>query len=191
MNARRESRLAVVEGVTSGSFLWSVSATLGLGAIMVAHVWVFAMVRYLGAGYLLYLTLKSARAALRPNQLDARDIGLGNALGAYSKGLAIYLTNPKAILFFGSLYSIGVPHDASMGDLAIVIGAVAIMSFLIFHGNRAAVLEPQGHGRLFAITPLVRRRFRARLGRRGFEGANRPRRLGATPSASAPRGSAA
>jgi threonine efflux protein len=134
MNARRESRLAVVEGVTSGSFLWSVSATLGLGAIMVAHVWVFAMVRYLGAGYLLYLTLKSARAALRPNQLDARDIGLGNALGAYSKGLAIYLTNPKAILFFGSLYSIGVPHDASMGDLAIVIGAVAIMSFLIFHG---------------------------------------------------------
>lgn len=37
-------------------------------------------------------------------------------------------------MFFGSLYSIGVPHDASMGDLAIVIGAVAIQSFLIFHG---------------------------------------------------------
>lgn len=30
MNAGRESRLAVVAGVTSGSFLWSVSATRGL-----------------------------------------------------------------------------------------------------------------------------------------------------------------
>jgi threonine/homoserine/homoserine lactone efflux protein len=52
----------------------------------------------------------------------------------FSKGLLLHITNPKAILFFGSLYSLGVPANASFQDLAIVIMAVGLQSLLVFHG---------------------------------------------------------
>ena len=53
---------------------------------------------------------------------------------AYAKGLMLHLTNPKAILFFGSLFSIGIPPNASSGALLYVIIAISIQSFLLFHG---------------------------------------------------------
>ncbi|MCD0503862.1 LysE family transporter, partial [Bordetella petrii] len=50
------------------------------------------------------------------------------------RGLMLHLTNPKAILFFGSLYSIGVPRDASAADLLWIITAVGIQATVVFHG---------------------------------------------------------
>ncbi len=46
-----------------GSLIWSISAALGLGAIMLANAWVFEIIRYFGAAYLMYLAYKSARSA--------------------------------------------------------------------------------------------------------------------------------
>ena len=53
MSSGRRAGLALASGVTTGSFIWSVSAAFGLGALMAANAWVFEVIRYLGAGYLL------------------------------------------------------------------------------------------------------------------------------------------
>lgn len=151
MNSGRLSGLAIAAGVTSGSLIWSISAALGLGTLMLANAWAFEMARYIGAGYLIYLALKSARSALKPGGLPMQGSAGSSLSAAYGKGLALHLTNPKAIFFFGSLFAIGIPPEASVQDLAVVIGAVGIQSFLVFHGYALLFSSPPmmaGYARL-------------------------------------------
>ncbi len=134
MASGRRYGLALASGVTTGSWTWSIAAALGLGAVMLSYAWIFEVVRYVGAGYLLYLAFKSARSALSPGEFAPQSMAASSRRAAYGKGLALHLTNPKAILFFGSLFAIGVPADASYGSLAIIIGAVGLQNAIIFHG---------------------------------------------------------
>lgn len=133
MASGRVSGLSLASGITTGSLVWSVSAALGLGAIMLANVWVFEVIRYFGAAYLMFLAYKSARSAFSEKDIATKSL-VGSKSALYTKGLLLHVTNPKAILFFGSLYSLGIPSGSSIGDLAIVIVAVGIQSFFVFHG---------------------------------------------------------
>lgn len=129
----RGAGLALAAGITTGSLMWSISAAAGLGALMLAHGWVLEVIRYVGAGYLLWLAYKSARAAWRPATLKTAEVA-GSKRKLFAKGLALHVTNPKAVLFFGALYAVGVPADAGWQALATVIVAVGIQSLVVFHG---------------------------------------------------------
>ncbi|SDZ18118.1 Threonine/homoserine/homoserine lactone efflux protein [Jannaschia faecimaris] len=153
----RRAGLALAAGITCGSLAWSVAAAFGLGAVMLANGWMFEVIRYIGSGYLLWLALKSARGALSPKALEARAMA-GTIRGLFLKGLALHLTNPKAILFFGSLYAIGIPPGASPAQLMIVIAAVGLQSALTFHG----------YALLFSVPAMTRAYIRLR---RPFEAA--------------------
>jgi len=132
MGAGRRHGVVMALGVVTGSLAWSAAAALGLGAIMLANAWILEAIRYAGAGYLLYLAVKSARSALRPQALTLKATGDLRPGEAYRHGLLLHLTNPKAILFFGALYSIGVPPNAPPATLLVVIAAVGLQSALIF-----------------------------------------------------------
>lgn len=135
MRDGRRQGLALASGIVTGSLVWSVTAACGLGAVMAAHAWAFEVVRYGGAAYLLFLAYKSGRNALAhdhatiPGALAARSLRR-----TWARGLMLHLSNPKAILFFGSIYAIAIPVDARPTTLLVVIAAFAIESFLIFHG---------------------------------------------------------
>ncbi len=130
----RAKALALASGVTCGSLTWSIAAAFGLGAVMLANAWVFEVIRYAGAAYLAWLALRSARSALRPGAATARSLGAGSARATFLQGYALHITNPKAILFLGSLYALGVPADAGPAQLALVVALVGAQSFAIFHG---------------------------------------------------------
>ncbi len=134
MTSGRKKGLILASGVTTGSLMWSVSAAFGLGAVMLANAWAFEVIRYFGACYLLYLAFKSLRSAISPADDAPQAASDGAARSAFSRGLALHLTNPKAILFFGSLFSVGVPSNSPPEALLIVIVAVGIQSFIVFHG---------------------------------------------------------
>lgn len=133
MESGRRHGLALAAGIMTGSLIWSTAAALGFGALMLANAWVFEIIRYFGAAYLLYLGFRSARSALRAGDPHT-SVVTGTFGKIYAKGLALHLTNPKAILFFGSLYAIGVPPDSTPLQLATVVAAIGLQSFLIFHG---------------------------------------------------------
>ncbi len=133
LTSGRRAGLALASGVSTGSLFWSVSAAFGLGALMLANAWMFEVVRYFGAGYLMYLAFRSARSALRQDILQTKMGPPLHPRSAYAKGLLLHLTNPKAILFFGSLYAIGIPQGATAQDLLLVILAVGAQSTLVFH----------------------------------------------------------
>jgi threonine/homoserine/homoserine lactone efflux protein len=158
MRAGRRTGLVFASGVSTGSVTWSVGAAAGLSALMLANAWLIEIVRYGGAGYLLFLAFKSARSAVKSDQLAPQGLAAAAPGRAYARGLALHLTNPKAILFFGSLYSFGVPADATLGDLALIVTCVGIQSIVVLHG----------YAILFSNPAVVRGYLRLR---RWFEGA--------------------
>ncbi|MCV6574153.1 MAG: LysE family transporter [Cohaesibacter sp.] len=133
MASGRASGLALASGITTGALIWSIVAALGLGALMLANIWVFEVIRYIGAGYLMFLAYKAMRSALSKKDLATRSFAGSKPL-LYTKGVALHLTNPKAILFFGSLFSLGIPPGTEFQDLALVIVAIGLQNFLVFHG---------------------------------------------------------
>lgn len=133
MSSGRRTGLALASGITTGSFIWSVSAAFGLGAVMAANVWMFEIVRYLGAAYLMWLAIKAARSAWYGDMLTTKPMPLITPRRAYAKGLALHLTNPKAVFFFGALYAIGIPVGTSPSALITVILAVGLQSLIMFH----------------------------------------------------------
>ncbi|MEX1035723.1 MAG: LysE family translocator [Sneathiella sp.] len=157
MNSGRAHGLALAAGVLTGSLMWSAAAAFGLGAIMLANAWAFEVIRYIGAGYLLYLAYKSARSALSKAPVAQSRLTVSSYRGAYRRGLALHLTNPKAILFFGSLFSVGVPADAAVSSMAIIIAAVGLQSAIVFHG----------YALIFSSAPMIAAYTRLR---RWFEG---------------------
>lgn len=80
-------------GIACGGFVHGLLAGLGLGALVAAHPGLFALIRWVGVAYLLWLAWTSLRArapgAARPE---------GSAR-AFRDGFVVNLTNPKVILF--------------------------------------------------------------------------------------------
>ena len=143
MSFGRKNGLALAAGIITGSWIWSISAAIGLGAIMMANTWLFEAIRYLGAAYLLFLAFKSAVSALNKKQSAIKLTAVKSAKNAYIKGLMLHLTNPKAVLFFGSLFSLGVPKNAALESLVIVICAVGLQSFVIFFSYAILFSNPK------------------------------------------------
>ncbi len=129
----RRAGLGLASGITLGSWTWSAAAALGIGATMLAHAWLIEALRWMGAGYLTYLALRAARSALSPDTPVVAAMG-GSRRALFMKGLALHLTNPKAIFFFGALYSLGMPPGAGFEELATVTIAVGVQSLVVFHG---------------------------------------------------------
>ena len=142
IRAGRRTGLVFAAGVVTGSLTWSIGAAAGLSAVMLANAWLIEIVRYCGAAYLLFLAFKSARSALTPGETELPGFAAASARRAYARGLALHLTNPKAILFFGSLYSFGVPADASLADLAMIVALVGVQSAIVLHGYAVLFSNP-------------------------------------------------
>lgn len=156
MSSGRRTGLALAAGVTTGSLIWSVSAAFGLAAIFSVHGWVLEVVRYLGAAYLMWLAIKSGRAAMGGNRHAAKAMPQTTPRRAYAKGLALHLTNPKAILFFGALYAVGLPANTPPAGLITVILSVGALSATMFHG----------YALIFSAAPMAAAYTRAK---RAFE----------------------
>ncbi|WP_371170345.1 LysE family translocator [Aliiroseovarius sp. 2305UL8-7] len=112
MSEGRGQALAFSVGILTGGAFWGIAAALGMGALMLSHVWVFTIVKYAGATYLLYLAAKSLRSAFTQAPISKGAIAKGSRLAAFKKGALIHLTNPKAILSWGAVYSIVLPPSA-------------------------------------------------------------------------------
>jgi len=133
MASGRVSGLMIGAGITTGSLFWSTAAALGLSAVMHANSWAFEGLRYFGVAYLIFLAYRSARSAVSGKTISPRS-ETGSKTALFAKGLLLHIADPKAILFFGALYSIGLPADAAFSDLTLVILAVGLQSLTIFHG---------------------------------------------------------
>jgi threonine/homoserine/homoserine lactone efflux protein len=95
----RIAGLASVFGITTGTLVHVLASTLGLSALLVSSALAFALVKYAGAGYLIYMgvrrILSRTDRPVSPMNLPKRSLGR-----LYRDGFIVNLLNPKTALFF-------------------------------------------------------------------------------------------
>src|SRR2546427_9342349 len=90
-------------GVGLGSLVWAVAAAMGVGLILERSATAFTVLKLAGAGYLIYLGLRSILGDSRAGPTSTPPALPGPALddrGAIGQGLLNNLLNPKAGAFF-------------------------------------------------------------------------------------------
>lgn len=132
MNQGRRYGVSLALGVLTGSLFWSSAAAFGLGTVMQTNMWTLDMIRVAGAAYLLFLSYRSIRSAVKPVDATITYTAVKKLRLAYLKGVLIHLTNPKAILFFGALYSLIIGGEADTLALSSIIFFVGVISASIF-----------------------------------------------------------
>ena len=94
----RIAGLASVCGIATGTLVHVLAAALGLSALLASSALAFAVVKYAGAVYLIYIgvrRLKRADAPAAQIELPRRSLGR-----LYRDGFVVNLLNPKTALFF-------------------------------------------------------------------------------------------
>lgn len=97
-------------GVVSGAFVHVVAAALGLSAILATSAFAFAIVKWVGVAYLVWLGINALRRSFaRPPAIDCADADPHHdrpvarnitAFQAWRQGVMIDVLNPKVAIFF-------------------------------------------------------------------------------------------
>lgn len=85
-------------GLNAGSLVHVAAAAFGLSAVLMSSAMAFAIVKYLGAGYLIYLGVRKLRAPEEEQSQQARAPQKLSRI--FSQGVVVSLLNPKTALFF-------------------------------------------------------------------------------------------
>jgi threonine/homoserine/homoserine lactone efflux protein len=130
---------------------------------MRTYSWSLVALKIAGGLYMLWLSWKAARAALStaaPATGQAAGVAISGAFPQdYARGLAMHLTNPKAIFVWLSIVALGLPPDAGQADAFRVVACCAGIGMLVFFGYALAFSTPLAR----SIYARVHRGFNAVL----------------------------
>ncbi len=102
---RRAALLAGL-GVSLSIGVWAAFALLGISVLFQAFPWIHTIIKVAGGLYLLYLGLTIWRSSLQTRQEDAHTVIVPlNDFAALRTGFLTNISNPKAAIFFGSVFS--------------------------------------------------------------------------------------
>ncbi|NGO62132.1 LysE family transporter [Rhizobium daejeonense] len=134
MNRGRASAVALALGILTGSMFWAALAATGISTILTRYAEALFVIKIAGGLYLLYLAYKSAKSALLPGGAPMRTDATVTLSALYRKGLLLHLTNPKSILGWIAIMSLGLRPDAPAYTLAAIVGGCAVIGFSVFIG---------------------------------------------------------
>jgi RhtB (resistance to homoserine/threonine) family protein len=155
----RHAGVATAAGVSCGQLVWTLASAVGLAALLQTSQVLLGWLKLLGAGYLIYLGLRSLISAWRSTEPVGAAVRVGRRSGAaFRQGLVSNLANPKMVAFFLSL----LPHFVPPGVPAVI--AFVLLGLLF-------CLLTFGWLSLYAVLlDRARSLFRLRNVRRAIEG---------------------
>ncbi|MEV3934437.1 LysE family translocator [Glycomyces sp. NPDC049804] len=127
----RVSGMWTAVGIGLGIGVWVVATSIGLAALLAASALAFTAVKLAGAVYLVYLGVKSIRAAVKERRRPAAEIELDRPMGhwaAFRSGLMCNLLNPKAVVLFTALMP---QFLGGGGSQAVLIGELAAVGMTV------------------------------------------------------------
>ncbi len=120
----RVSGLASTAGTALGGLVHVVAGSLGISAIILASAELFAVVKFVGALYLVWLGIKTFRSAGRALSLEGEPIGDKRA---FRDGVLVEALNPKTAAFFLAFIPQFLDPSGSNPTLQfIVLGAISV-----------------------------------------------------------------
>jgi threonine efflux protein len=116
--SRREAMMGVV-GISLGVMVWAGVALLGLNLILQKMAWLHQIIMVGGGLYLCWMGWQLLRSARSQNAQTAPAVEVKVALPkpgrSFIRGLLTNLSNPKAVIYFGSVFSLFVGEDVGVG----------------------------------------------------------------------------
>src|ERR1700722_3298721 len=98
----RRSALLTAAGTASASVIWAAAALLGVQVILIQAAGIYHVLQFIGGLYLCYIGLSIWRGASLPLPEMAF---AGPQRGTYRRALLLGLSNPKIIVFFGTIFT--------------------------------------------------------------------------------------
>ena len=126
MDQGRRAAFVSVASTASGGIVLTVAAALGLSAVLESSALAFAIVKYLGAAYLIYLGIRrlfsredDSPSHVRPPRTSLRRV--------FAQGFVIAVLNPKTALFFVAFLPQFInPSAGSIRLQLIVLGLILV-----------------------------------------------------------------
>ena len=153
----RRAGLAAGAGLGLMAALWTMAALLGLESLFALFPWSYLSLKFAGAAYLIYIAIKTWRAASGPVADTPRSGGR-----AFWNGLLINLGNPKSVLFAAATLVVVFPKGLSTQDALIILGDQIAVE-IAFYGIFASLLGSGMARRNYLNTRLVIDRCAAAL----------------------------
>jgi len=132
----RNVALAAVAGLEIGNFMHVIAATVGLSAIIATSAAAFSAVKWIGAGYLIYIGIRTLATKVQAvNQLNDPM----SRRRAFTQGIVVNTFNPKVALFFLSFLPQFIDADRGsaalqslvLGSTFVVLGCISDSLFAI------------------------------------------------------------
>ena len=131
--SRKEAMLGVL-GITAGVMVWAGVALLGLHIILEKMAWLHNIIMVGGGLYLCWMGYQMLRGALKKSaaSTDEPQVELARGGQSFIKGLLTNLANPKAIIYFGSVFSLFVGDNVGSGERWGIFLLIALETFAWF-----------------------------------------------------------
>lgn len=94
-------------GIAVGAAIWATAAVLGINSLFNAFPQIRLFIQIIGVFYLLYV----ATRLWHTQTPSPNSVLLISKFSAFRQGLLVNLTNPKAAIFFGSIFSATLPTN--------------------------------------------------------------------------------
>ena len=121
----RSTALAAVAGLEIGNFMHVVAATLGLSAVIAASATAFGVVKWIGAGYLIYTGIRTLSS--KPTAFNQEQKTLTRRK-SFTQGIVVNTFNPKVALFFLSFLPQFINTEKGSTALqSLVLGSIFVL----------------------------------------------------------------
>jgi len=121
----RRAGLASVAGVALGNLGNAIGAAIGLAAVFAISSLAFAIVKYAGAAYLIYLGVHALRSP--PDDVAAPLLARATVRTIFRDGFVVALLNPKTAIFFAAFLPQFLNPDASPIGQSALLGAMFVL----------------------------------------------------------------
>ena len=132
----RNVALAAVAGLEIGNFMHVIAATVGLSAVIATSAAAFSVVKWIGAGYLVYIGIRTL--VKRPQAVTQASDQMTRRR-AFTQGIVVNTFNPKVALFFLSFLPQFIDADRGsaalqsliLGTTFVILGSVSDSLFAL------------------------------------------------------------
>jgi RhtB (resistance to homoserine/threonine) family protein len=121
----RADGIKVALGLGAGTIVWSAAALLGLNLLFRQFQWLFVGMKVAGALFLLWVAVQVFRHAAVPVEMG---VGTARENGPSSlvRGFLTQISNPKVVVFFGSIFIAMLPTDVPRWMSVALIAIVTV-----------------------------------------------------------------
>ncbi|MCP4981370.1 MAG: LysE family translocator [Gammaproteobacteria bacterium] len=122
----RTDGLYMAIGMGIGGVIFSVLVLAGLQAILASVPWLYMALKLFGGLYLMYLAVRIWLEAKQPVVISSDEKDLpGTAMKSFLMALLTQISNPKAVVIYGSIFAALLPPDMPLF-------AILALPFLVF-----------------------------------------------------------